>query len=110
MTDFFSCDVTAVVVVNAVVVMDAAVSSSGLSNGSSYQFIPRSLVRPIQPTAAPMSTPFKSRFLAKHQKSDPDRASASPDRSISSARPGNTFSLTNYPPRFIVGPSIEDYN
>ena len=75
--------------------------SSGLPTGG-HAFIPRAMMRPI-PTASapPSSTAFKSRFLPKHQKStDLDRSSVSPDRSISAARPGNTYSLSKFQARF----------
>ena len=82
-----------------VVNMDAGVSASsasGISTGSFNAFIPRSLIRPIQsPALTSSAAPFKSRFLPKHQKPESDRSSASPDRSISSARPGNSFNLGN---------------
>ena len=78
-------------------------SSSGFQTGG-HAFIPRSLIRPVpMASAPPASATFKSRFLPKHQKSfESDRASASPDRSISAARPGAgaaSFGLTKFQPR-----------
>jgi len=73
---------------------------SNASTNVNFQFFPKSLI--AQTTLSPIRRPvpsqnpgFKSRFLPKHQKSEQERGSVSPDRSISSARPGNPSSLVN---------------
>lgn len=73
---------------------------SNASTNVNFQFFPKSLIAqttltPIRRTNPNQTPGFKSRFLPKHQKSEQDRESVSPDRSISSARPGNPASPTN---------------